>query len=174
MVPFTDDINDAYPPTDNTIGWQFYISKPFILVHAGGSSKGQREEGIGRMIGTTGIETIRITAYTPGVLRNPDDPPGTIDVAFDHYEGSPTISFAKQRSGPNERYEIVFSDDRIGNPVSNPTGDFDVHLIHYHDELYIIEYTNREERPFLMVRIEDRTVNNDTDWNMTGVLVNEH
>jgi hypothetical protein len=172
LIPFTTNINKAYLPTDNTIGWQLYISQPFTLIHAGGASEERREDGRGRMIGTTGIETIKIEAYTMGVLRNPDDrnpydPPGTLpntlNIAFDNYEGSPTISFTNSKEGidPNARYEIVFSD-----PENTK--------ITYRGEQYIIVYSNKIEPPFLMVRIDYETTANDTKWEMTGVSVNEH
>ena len=171
LIPFTANIYEAYKPTDNTIGWQFYISHPFTLIHAGGKSEERREEGRGRTIGTTGIETIKIEAYTQGVLRNPDDrdpndPPGTLPntlhVAFDNYEGSPTISFSKQGIDPNARYEIVFSDPLVNSKIM------------YRDEQYIIVYSNKNEPPFLLVRIDYETTENDTAWEMTGVSVNEH
>jgi hypothetical protein len=153
MVPFSREVDAAYRQNKDK-DWQYYISKPIVLIRADRASAldlSQRGTGIDASI--TGVDSIIISAFKPGIS---EDPPysDTLRIAFEK-RGGPTITFRREGNGPHDRYVMVF----YGNATDK---------IEYDGSIYNVVYDSNEP-PSLMVSIEDATKKKSTTRNARGV-----
>ena len=160
MIPLTDSIITEFGGLDEMSKFQFYISKSVTLQIDDKPAHSIIQEGIGIRSGYMVHDTISFKAFEPGLLMDihkfPTMSPDTVfNVAFEHHAGSPVIHFAKQGSGSNDRYEIVY-DDKIA------------HKINYGSMPYLVEFLG-DEQPYLMVKILEYVVKTDASRDTPGL-----
>ena len=133
-MPVTDEMIGFIKAEPNASEVFYYISKPIILRRVSGSRDASIENHEVILFGSIDYNTIPITAFTKGVLKDTSFG-NPLNVTFQTDRGNLLLTFRKQGYGASERYELT----------KNSSGQ-----ITYNGLDYEVEYIGQEV-PYLMV-----------------------
>jgi len=164
-IPITKSIINEVGGGDNTKKFQYYVSKTITLKLDAESRTSTIEGGqlIRRKQRTR--DKIVITEKLPGLVRTASIDNRTngdgflLNVAFENYEGNPTIQFGQYRKGFDIKYQILYKDSQ------NKT-------IQYGNDRYVVSYDG-DEAPYLLIREKEFWKESDKSRKASGLKLGQ-
>jgi len=162
-IPITKSVINEVGGVDNTKKFQYYVSETITLKLVAESKKTTIEDGQLIRRSKTAREKVVITKKLPGIVRqgyqrtNGDG--FQLKVAFENYEGNPTVSFGQYKEGNDKKYQILFTDSKN-------------RIIKYGNDDYVVNYDGNEA-PYLLIKMKQSSEESDKARKAKGLKLGQ-